>query len=156
MNRTAIFLVFAVVVFLVWYTPKIRAAQRLNYRPLLPTNFRVSSGAIEWIQPIAVTNALNASLSIQNADFRVGNKEGYQYAQCVLPNKVLIQPNATTAMPLLVQIGLLDAPAVIQKIIADGKGDGTVSLYFSGVVKAEWVWFTVPTFSMDVPINFFK
>jgi len=156
MNKTALFLVAAVAVFLIWYTPKIRAAKRLSYRPLLPGSFRVAQGAVEWIQPIGVTNALNASISIQNADFRLKSKAGNEYAQCILQAPVLIQPNSTTAMNLIVQIPILQAPAVIAEIIKDGRGDGTVSLFFDGVIKAEWFWFTIEPFSLDVPINFFK
>lgn len=156
MNKTIIFLAVAVLVFLVWYAPKIRAAKRLSYRPLLPTKFRVSQGAMEWVQPIAVTNSLNASLSIQNADFRIKSKLGSEYAQCVLPKSVLIQPNGTSVMNLLVQIPILQAPSTIAQIIADGKSDGTVSLVFDGVIKAEWFWFNIEPFTLDVPINFFK
>lgn len=156
MNKTVIFLVVSVLIFLVWYTPKVRAAKRLNYRPLLPVQFRVIQGAVEWVQPIAVTNALNASISIQNADFRIKSKLGSEYAQCVLPKSVLIQPNGTSVMNLLVQIPLLQAPSAIAQIIADGKNDGAVSLVFDGVIKAEWFWFNVEPFTLDVPINFFK
>lgn len=156
MNKTALFLLAAVAAFLVWYTPKIRAAKRLTYRPLLPNSFRVNQGAVEWIQPIAVTNALNASISIQNADFRLKSKMGSEYAQCVLPLPTLIQPNSTSAMNLLVQIPLLQAPSIIASIINDGRTDGTVSLVLDGVIKAEWFWFNIEPFTLDVPINFFK
>ncbi len=142
--------------FALWYYPKARAAQRLNYRPLPPQNFRAVQGAIEWVQPIAVTNALNASLSIQNADFRAGDKQGNEYAQCILQAPVLIQPNSTTVMPLLVQIPILSAPATLQRMYQDASADGIVSVKFSGVVKAEWFWFTIEPFVLDVPINFFK
>jgi len=156
MNRTAIFLVFAVFLFLIWYMPKFRAAKRLSYRPLLPQQFSIKQGAVQWIQPIAVTNALNAAISIQNADFRVKSKTGDEYAQCILPAPVLIGGNTTTPMNLLVQIPVLQAPSAIQAIIKDGQGDGTVSLVFDGVIKAEWFWFDIQPFTLDVPINFFK
>lgn len=156
MNRTIIFLGIAVALFLVWYTPKFRAAQRLNYRPLLPQNFGVRQGAVTWTQPVAVTNALNASLSIQNADFRIKGTDGTEYAQAILPQKVLILPASTTAMSLLVQIPLLQAPAVIQGLTKDVKADGTVSIIFDGVIKAEWFWFDIEPFTLNVPVNFFK
>ncbi len=156
MNRTAIFLVFAVTAFLVWYTPKFRAAKRLSYRPLLPQQFGINQGAVSWVQPIAVTNALNASLSIQNADFRIKGQDGTEYAQAILPQSVLILPTGTTAMSLLVQIPLLQAPAVIQGLTKDVKFDGTVTLTFDGVIKAEWFWFDIEPFTLNVPVNFFK
>lgn len=156
MSRTTIFLVFAVAIFLVWYTPKIRAAQRLNFRPLLPNSFGLRQGAISWTQPIAVTNALNASISIQNADFRIKGEDGSEYAQAILPAPVLVGGNATTAMPLLVQIPALQFPAIVQAISKQVKYDGNVSLVFDGVIKAEWFWFNIQPFKLDVPLNFFK
>lgn len=155
MNRTAIFLVFAVAAFLVWYTPKFRAAKRLNFRPLLPQNFGVRQGAVSWVQPIGVTNALNASLSIQNADFRIKGQDGTEYAQAILNAPVLILPTATTAMSLLVQIPLLQAPAVIQGLTKDVRVDNTVSIVFDGVIKAEWFWFNIEPFTLNVPVTFF-
>ncbi len=156
MNRTFVFLVVAVAIFLVWYTPKFRAAQRLNFRPLLPQNFGVRQGAVSWIQPVGVTNALNASLSIQNADFRIKATDGTEYAQAILPQPVLILPTSTTPMNLLVQIPLLQAPAVIQGLTKDVKFDNTVTIVFDGVIKAEWFWFNVDPFSLSVPLTFFK
>lgn len=154
MNKTVIFLVVATMLFLVWYAPKARAAQRLNYRPLFPNSVRVINGAIEWVQPIAVTNALNGSISIQNADIRAKSEKGYEYAQCILPNAVTVQPNQTTQMNLIIQIPLTSAPAIINSMIADAKADGIVSIVFDGVIKAEWFWFSVPQFKLDLPVAF--
>lgn len=101
-----VFLLFVVVV-VFYYVNKASVANSLSFVTGTPRRVSLRGGNVSFILPLNARNVTRGNISVSSADFTVS--VGGEYAgKAFLTDRVIIQANSVTELPVLVEIAFMD------------------------------------------------